>query len=286
MSGSTTRSESGTSPSTGSGSTSESPSGSATRSADDTAGPGSGSTSSPELPPGIDPGFLVEPDLSDPDACNQWAQNCPPGEKCGLWASDGSNSWSGLRCSPVVPNPDRPGEPCTVEGSVGSGIDSCDAHSMCFDVDENLEGVCYARCVGSEYAPICNRPDEVCPLAGDGLLALCRPTCDPLLGDCAVGQSCVPYDTSFFCVPDASGPDTGASGDPCEYENACDPGLVCIDATQVVTCASDTPRCCTPICDWSADNCPSPLSCRPWFEPPAAPPGYENVGVCVEPQPR
>lgn len=198
------------------------------------------------------------------------------------WANDGGNSWNALRCVPVVSDPDGVGEACTVEGSGVSGIDSCDAHSMCFRVDENLEGECYPQCVGSENNPQCNQPDYSCSIGGEGVLTLCFPTCNPLLGDCEPGESCVPLDTSFTCAPDASGPDAGAAGDPCEFLNACNPGLLCFNTAAVGTCPPGSAGCCTPVCDVAADDCPNPQSCTPWFEPGTAPFGQEDVGVCLE----
>src|SRR5690606_9934066 len=34
-------------------------------------------------------------------ACDNWAQDCPDGEKCAAWADDGTNSWNNLKCVPV-----------------------------------------------------------------------------------------------------------------------------------------------------------------------------------------
>ncbi len=282
LSSSTTRPETATSTGSTSGSTPDSSSGPASSSAGATAGSSSGSTSSPGLPPGIPPGFLVEPDLYGTNECSRWDQNCPPGHKCAPWANDGGNAWNALRCVPVASDPDGAGEPCTVEGSGVTGIDSCDAQSMCFDVDENLEGTCYPQCVGSESNPHCSQPDHVCMINGDGLLTLCVPTCNPLLSDCGADASCVPAGNVFTCAPDASGPDDGAAGDSCEFVNACDPGLLCADADRVGSCSPGSVGCCTPVCDVSADDCPPPQSCVPWFEPATAPFGQENVGVCLE----
>lgn len=223
----------------------------------------------------------MEPDVHRSYECSHWDQNCPPGEKCAAWANDGGNSWNAYRCVPVVSDPDGPGDACTVEESAVTGIDSCDAQSMCFDVDENLEGECHPYCVGSENNPQCNQPDHTCSISGDGF-ALCLPTCNPLLSDCELGEACYPVDAAFVCAPDASGPDAGAAGDPCEFVNACDPGLICANPTAVGGCAPGSGGCCTAICDITADDCPNPQSCVPWFEPALAPFGQENVGVCLE----
>lgn len=198
------------------------------------------------------------------------------------WASDGGGGWDGVHCVPVVADPDGPGEPCTVEESTHSGVDSCDAHSTCFYVEENLEGECYSHCVGSENNPQCSQPDHVCLNSSDGLLALCSPICSPLLSDCDSDEVCVVPDELFTCAPAAALPGEGAAGDPCEFLNGCNAGLVCVDAAAVGMCDPSLARCCTPACDTSANDCPSPDVCVPWYEPGFAPFGSENVGICLE----
>jgi len=81
----------------------------------------------------------------------------------------------------------------------------------------------------------------------------------------------------------------GAYGDPCEYINACDPGLICIGAAAFADCASGN-GCCTEICDTTSDEgdaqctgAPQGQTCQSWYEEGAAPPGYEDVGACALP---
>jgi hypothetical protein len=76
----------------------------------------------------------------------------------------------------------------------------------------------------------------------------------------------------------------GAYGDPCEYVNVCDPGLVCLASDHVPVCTEDMPGCCTPLCDLLAPECPMDTLCSPWFSEDAEiPAGLENVGACVDP---
>jgi hypothetical protein len=211
--------------------------------------------------------IIDEPDLPSSFECDLWAQDCPPGEKCMPWANDGGNSWNGLRCSPVVDEPRQPGEPCTVEGSGVSGLDDCDLGSMCWDVDpETKMGVCVEQCQGSEGNPICSHPCEVCNIAGEAVIVLCLPNCDPLAQSCAEGEACYPAVDSFSCVPDVSGRD-GIAGDTCEFINVCDPGLFCADARHLPAC--DGASCCTPFCNLEEpDDCNAHLPgtvCTPWF---------------------
>jgi len=216
--------------------------------------------------------------------CDLFAQDCIIGEKCMPWANDGGSSWNALRCSPIADDPDPVGGPCTVEGSGVSGIDSCEAGSMCWDVDpETLEGYCVAFCVGNEASPMCEDPGTSCTIGSDGPLALCIPQCDPLQQACPAGDACYPVNDGFLCVPDASG-DIGAPGDECEFINVCDPGSACVNAELVPDCMGAT-GCCSAFCDVTMDPppCLSGQECTPWYEAGQAPPGYENVGVCALP---
>jgi hypothetical protein len=201
------------------------------------------------------------------------------------WANDGGNSWNATKCSPLDPNPMKPGEECIVEGSGVSGVDNCDAAAMCWDVNpETNEGVCIAFCSGSEQSPVCDDPGTCCGIYNDGVLILCLPACDPLLQDCPVGQGCYAYDWGMVCVPDASGPEGPLPGAPCEYANVCGPGLQCIDAQYVPGCAGAV-GCCAPFCDVGAQdpycNAGAGEECVPLWEegeqPPCKP---EHIGVC------
>ncbi|MEM7153268.1 MAG: ribulose phosphate epimerase [Myxococcota bacterium] len=234
--------------------------------------------------------FIMEPDGGGPNnECDIWAQDCPEGEKCMPWDNSGGSSWNATRCSPIEDNPGQPGDTCTVEGSGVSGIDSCDLASMCWDVDgETNMGTCVGFCEGSPEAPLCSDPDEACSITNDGVLILCLPLCDPLLQDCAEGQACYPEENGFICSPDASGPDLGAIGDPCEFINVCDPGGWCAAADVVPGCVGSI-GCCAAYCDITdpnaTENCmPDMTECTPWHDEGTAPPGEEDIGVCILPQ--
>lgn len=233
--------------------------------------------------PGGCNGFICDPDGGphEPIECEVMEQDCPRGQKCNAWANDGGNAWNATRCFPIDADPDAVGEPCTVEGSGVSGVDSCDGGSICWGVDARTqEGECVPYCTGTPSAPTCEDASRICNIAGSGVLALCLAGCDPLdARACHGGASCLPIDTAFGCVPDASGR-AGAAFDTCEYLNACDPGLICVDATVVGACEPGAARCCTPFCDLTAPVCPEPTVCAPYFEEGSATPGYESLGVC------
>jgi hypothetical protein len=231
--------------------------------------------------------FIAPPDFIDSFECSTFEQDCPRGQKCTVWANDGGPVWNATRCVDVAPDPAQAGEPCTAEGSGVTGVDDCDVGTMCFNVDEDLHGECFEFCMGSVQAPVCPA-DHTCPIGGDGVLALCIGTCDPLLPSCDAGYGCVSVYSDFVCVPDASG-DDGAPGDPCNFINDCDPGSACIDPAAHTTCAGGS-GCCSPYCDHTLPDAdmlcaaldPNQL-CEPWFSPGSAPEGLENVGVCAIP---
>jgi hypothetical protein len=231
--------------------------------------------------------YAVRPDGSEPAIeCDLFAQDCPLGEKCMPWANDGGNTWNAARCTPLDPDPDAPGEPCTVEGSAVSGIDSCDIGVMCFDVDPRTnEGTCVAMCTGSPEVPLCTAPEQACLIANDGVIVLCFDVCDPLAPACDADMGCYPSDAGdqFFCLPTIDMP--GTYGDSCEGIVSCAPGHVCLDAAAIPGCAGAA--CCTELCDTTAGlPCPDDdvgVVCQPWYEDGMAPPGLEAVGVCVLP---
>lgn len=259
-----------------------------------TDGPEPGSTSTPIIPDTTGGGdstgetdetcnFLdcSAPDVPPPSECSTWDQDCPKGEKCNPWANDGGSSWNSLRCVPVDPDPDGVDDPCTVEGSPTSGLDSCEFGAMCWDVDpDTLVGTCVPLCIGDPSTPLCADPGRWCIATAESVLNLCLSECDPLDPmACPEGQGCYPSNGAFICAPDASG-DAGGVFEPCRFINTCDPGFEC--APSDVSIACEGPRgCCVPYCSLQAPNCPAPTTCVPYFEG-MAPPAHEDLGVCID----
>ncbi len=255
----------------------------------DTGGSESSSSTAPQKEPEAssdetmgDPGsnFLGDPDAGAGFECSTWSQDCPAGHKCSHWASDGGSSWNATKCAPIVPDPDEIGEVCRVVGNGLSGLDTCVLGAMCWDVDpETNEGTCVELCSGDESNPVCSDPDTRC--AGRGPF-LCISTCCPLEQDCGEGQGCYAITHDFSCGPDASG-DIGGYGDPCEFINACDPGMVCLGASSIPDCNGSV-GCCTPFCAVGSTSCSlldPELECAPWFDEGEAGPGLEHIGACV-----
>jgi hypothetical protein len=200
-----------------------------------------------------DDAWIVPPDgsgcFTSCVECDVWAQDCMDGQKCMPWANDGGNAWNATRCSQVVDEAGGVGDPCTVEGSGVSGIDTCMLGAMCFGVDSlTNEGVCVGICGGSPANPEC--PEGLACMQGfEGEVNLCLPACDPLAPTCAVDEVCAhstmvdPEDGPFVCqpVPPLEPQPYGAA---CEGGLAiCDAGLACVWAERIPSCVGQ--RCCT-----------------------------------------
>jgi len=212
--------------------------------------------------------------------CDNWTQDCPEGQKCSAWISDGGDAWNSVRCVEVI-GEDRVGDECRTE-SVASGQDSCEKGAMCWAVNAEGIGTCVALCTGSPEAPVCGG-DITCTIANEGAINLCLANCDPLLQDClADGEACYPVAGSFTCAPDASG-EEGQANDPCEFINVCDKGLMCADTAFVgAGCDPASKGCCTPFCEFPGGPCPNPdQSCVQYYDPANPPfPNAEDIGVC------
>ena len=206
------------------------------------------------------------------EVCDPWLQNCPAGQKCMPYISEG-NAWNALACSPIAENPKAVGEPCTVEESGGSGIDDCEWGAMCFYVDEeSLEGTCVAQCSGTPADPVC-ADGTSCAIWNEGVLTLCIHTCNPDLDECPAGQMCEPVaEDQFLCVPE--GVDPGGYGQDCTAFE-CNPGLVCIDADHHAACVEGATGCCSPYCEIDGRPCPDGMSCVVQ--------GETDVGWCALP---
>lgn len=235
-----------------------------------------------------DAGFLSSWDMGPSSwQCSTFEQDCPPGQKCTLWADDGGPAFNSARCVDIAPNPVGLGETCTlIDASSVSGLDDCDLGLLCWYVLDG-QGTCVEFCGGAPEAPECP-PDHQCTISGAGVLSICIAECDPIEQDCEPGFACYPVNDGFTCAADASGP-AGAHGDPCRFINACDPGLVCIGADAHSGCDGAL-GCCSTACDVTdpmADAACTMLdagqTCESWWVFDMAPRGYENVGVCAIP---
>jgi hypothetical protein len=226
----------------------------------------------------------IVPNLDDMllEDCDPFAQDCPDGEKCVPYSSSGGSTWDANKCVPVMGD-QALGEPC-VYGGAAEGTDDCDATSMCWnlmDVDGELVGECAPFCLGSVVEPEC--PEGMyCPIAGDGVLNVCIPKCDPVAQDCDDDFACYWVGQEFACVDSLANLPVG---EPCEFLNDCAPGLMCVSVDYLPACTEAS--CCAAFCDIALGDMQCEAvpgtSCVSFFEVGRAPPEYEHVGVCVVP---
>ena len=193
------------------------------------------------------------------------------------WSNEGSSVWNATRCAPLDPNADQVGTPCMVEGSGQSGIDTCDISQICFEADADDNGTCVGFCGGTPDAPVCPE-GQACFISNEDTLALCLPTCDPLLPTCPEGNGCFPTlgEDAFVCIPAPS--NNIDSPWTCHATGGCEPGTLCVDSSALPDC--DDTMCCTPYCDVDSPVCPIDTECLPFWDKNEAPPEFANLGVC------
>lgn len=223
-------------------------------------------------------GFVPDDDFGAVSECDPFMQDCPDGEKCVPYGSTGGN-WDANKCVAVTGD-GAPGDTCTY-GGVVEATDDCDETSHCWDVmdvDGMNVGVCTAFCSGTADAPQCE-PGTSCLIANEGSITLCIQNCDPLLQDCGAGLACFWAVQDFQCIFTTQDIPTG---EPCGFINDCAAGNICLDAANLPACNGSA--CCGNFCDLADPTCPTPgTECTAFFEEGMAPPGYEEVGVCLIP---
>jgi hypothetical protein len=232
--------------------------------------------------PSADTSFLPPDDDIMGHQCDSFAQDCPEGEKCVPYSSDGW-AWNSLKCVPIL-GQQATGEPCSSTGPIDA-TDDCDASGMCWNVmeiDGELVGTCTEFCLGAADTPECP-PATECSISGDGVVNLCIPNCDPLAQDCDDGLACFWATNSFQCIVTTE--DIGV-GEPCGFINDCAGGMMCIDGLSLPVCEGAS--CCSPFCDLEMGDAPCDAAlpgsvCEPFFERGMASEGNEDVGLCAAP---
>ncbi len=236
-------------------------------------------------------GAAVHNDLSCPDIadglfgelpggprCTYAADDCPLGQKCMPISTDGDTYLDDQECRPVVAEPDRPGEACSILAEEGDGLDTCARHSVCRD------GVCVPMCLGTFDYGVCSSTEARCEGNAAGTMNLCEWKCDPISQNCPQGQGCYPVDGLFQCAPSPPSPGAPGSGESCSDINDCSSGLICANPDVRSECTG-FPGCCAEPCDVEAPDCPGALDCVAWYDgyPTLLPRHLENVGICVDP---
>lgn len=205
--------------------------------------------------------------------CTTLDDTCPEGQKCMPYANDGGSTWNAYNCFDVQGDGTY-NEPCTAFGNSVDGLDDCARGHMC------LHNHCMEFCGGTVEMPICP-PKHHCPIAGDGVFAVCFYHCDPLLQDCmSPGFGCFVANGGTWCF--ASDPDVGKPvGEPCVYTEDCDLGLQCLSPELWPDCAGES-GCCAPLCDLNNPDCATPgTMCVPALNDPE--PWLEHIGRCQLP---
>ena len=231
-----------------------------------------------------------------PQRCDLAEQSCPTGQKCNPSGIGTGFVLTGLSiCVPVLPDPKHPDSACSFLGDDLDGTDDCDIGTVCVasGSDPPDMGTCRTICnVDGKPAPTCPSDHECFKLGcASCYWSICKRPCDPReTASCPTGDECLPSDLNTFnCVGDLSG-DEGQAGDPCEFANACDPGLFCLDADKAPGCDGDATGCCTSFCSIDLPNmCPNSdlgALCVKWFPEGAAHlPQFDNLGICSLPPP-
>jgi hypothetical protein len=209
---------------------------------------------------------------------------CPVnGTVCKLVSHEGDPGFDWYDDFDCVPRPDPAagvGEPCGMLTDGAWTWSSCAEGSECSLFAANMQGQCKQLC-GPPGKPGCDAPGTVCVAYTDSI-GLCEPSCDPLAGAaaCEPDAACVRGEAGFACVHIVAA-DSGGLREPCERVDQCDPGLTCVIPEALVGCTNDGVGCCAPWCDLTQPVCPDVLSCTPAFTAGEAPPGHEDVGICM-----
>ena len=243
----------------------------------------SGETTDPtttgEVPGGDGDGdmmFIPDEDIIDAADCDPWVQDCPEGEKCAA-VNQGGDTWNSNKCVPIN-GTGQLGDECIYDGAA-LGTDDCDLGFICYYTNDEGIGSCTPLCGGTPDDPVCDMGFN-CSITNEGSLIKCLYQCDPILQDCAQeGTGCYWGGGQFSCYTTT---DATMTNEPCGYINDCAQGHVCLDAETLVDCQASA--CCAPYCEVDAPNCPiEGTECSPFYDEGTAPPGYENLGVCVIP---
>jgi hypothetical protein len=192
---------------------------------------------------------FTESTAIDPPDCELFASDCGPGRQCVAVRSE-SGAWDRTTC--VDTGDAAEGEPCTIDADCVGGTHCTPSGTG--------EATCRPACGGTIDALECPL-GQWCSIdaAGDVPPLTCLPECDPLGGDCPVGEACyVDYGTfRFQCAPESEQP---GAGEACS-DTGCAAGAVCYHSGIPNDACGE--YCCTALCDLDAPVCPEQHACIP-----------------------
>lgn len=229
---------------------------------------------------GEPPSFQCPPEPFETQ-CDVVAQDCPTDFRCVPWSSiEGSSTV----CSPTVAKPAARFDACTID--TDTCTDNCAVGDYCALANGTTSGICLGLCDSDGDDATCDA-GEMCATCSSCSAGVCFEGCDPLDPSCPSTTSTCTFsypDTAFTCQPVPEG--SGGLGEQCLQALECDPGLMCVDATNVDGC-DGLGSCCTELCDLEDGDpgCSNPAHvCITLFFPEPAPAGQEHVGFCALPE--
>jgi hypothetical protein len=228
-------------------------------------------------PPGSDEGmtFVMENDVPYSNECSVGSDECGPGRKCTFYRNEVAGFLT--VCADLVDDPLEVGAICEL-GS-GPGEDACSATAVCWDAMADGVGVCLDFCGefsnwGCDAGFACNTFKDL----GDG--GMCTPICHPMADECPGTCGCFYTGSQFQCVPLTENIPTG---EPCGFVNDCAMDHYCVAAESMPDCAGSA--CCASFCQLGLGSAceQAGTECVAFYDEGEAPPGFEDVGVCILP---
>lgn len=233
-------------------------------------------------------GFISHDDYQSPGyECDLHQQDCERGQKCVPLSVN--HFYDGTACVPVVADPLSFGDECELPVP-DEGNDACGFGQFCRPAGTEGLGRCTGLCLledpDNDYSYYCEERGAEPSIGCQSCFCICEVSCNPLMPECAEGEGCYPAGDQWLCAFDASA-EGGAQNEPCDFINGCDPGNVCLQPDLVPGCdPAGAGGCCTAVCDVTQEPDPCPDAelgggCVTWYEKGFAPPGFEDVGVCI-----
>lgn len=228
------------------------------------------------------PGLMCFIDKCQPGGGGTNANSGPPDDPTG-GTSETTGVTEGHSTSPTTGEPPQTTTTTNVTGVTTQTTDPPDTTSFTDSGDDTGNFIRPETDTGEDtVGEMCGNftctPSQHCILF-DGQ-PTCAQACDPLDGaTCPFLEVCAWAESVFVCAQDVSG-DGGAFGDPCSYANDCKPVLTCLQGQFVAGCQST--NCCSLFCDLDSTICEQfDMQCAPWYDQGTAPPGLEDLGVCI-----